>query len=290
MRSPLAAAGGLVFVQTTNDGLHALDDAGETAWHNAGGDGTARLTVSDGVLYIVFDGTLYALDAETGDPAWSKELEGPTNDFVGHPVVQEERILVPASTDEGDLYALDPGTRETLWVYDGETLTTELGQAPSVSDGKLFFGLASEGEIHAIDVETGQADWVVERRVELGCDHPVLPDGNVLNRNGTVLEALDTDTGELVWEAQVEEFPDDEMLAGGAEPRAVVVTEQTMYTWSTESGRHTLQAFDAGTGEPQWSTETHLADHAVAVDDVLLTVGKSSGSPAEIVALDGGYR
>lgn len=289
VKAPLVAADGLVFVQTTNDGLYALDEQGETAWHNEGGDGTATITFNDGVLYIVLNGDLFAVNATTGELEWKKGLDGRTNEFVGHALVQEERILVPASSDEGDLYSLDPDTRETQWVYDGDTSSTEFGQAVSVADGTVFFGVAFSNELHAIDSQTGEADWVVDRRVEVGWRFPVLSDGNVLNQNRSVLEALDPDTGELVWETEIEAFP-TRSLPGTTPPRAVVVAEGTIYAWASESGEHRVHAFDAGTGELDWTNRTHLADHAVAVDDVLFSIGKDAQSPAEIQALDAGYR
>lgn len=283
--TPLLAADGLVFAQTNDDGLYAIDEQGEVAWHNEGGDETAKITYADGLLYVVFAGDLHGIDAATGERQWSKSLEG-FDDFSGYPVVQEERLLVPAEAGAGELFSLDPETREVQWVYDGEgSISTPVA---SVADGTAFLG-ADDQTIHAVDLDTGEREWVVNEGL-VDATAPVLSDGNILVPNLTELKVLDSETGELVWEAEpVASSSDGEPQHGGL-VREVVVTNETIYVWATGGASVHLAAFDPGTGEVEWSTPTHQTRSAFAIDGVLFSQGENDENAGELVALDAGYK
>ncbi len=113
-------------------------ETGEVIMSNPGIDPDA------GVVYVGGDGwQVHALDTETGEPLWSRNVDG---NVIGSLSVTDECVLV--GSYDAHLYALDKTTGETRWRVEG------VGHVTSEAvphDGRIFF--AERGDI------TGYWDW-----------------------------------------------------------------------------------------------------------------------------------
>jgi outer membrane protein assembly factor BamB len=139
------------------------------------------------------DDTLYALDAENGDPTWKRSI--PTRASCS-PAVADGTVYYGATRDGSEparLWALDAVTDETVWTYDTDdgsvralsavadgtvyvpafTITASVG-GDGGSDGEG--GGRSDGRLYAVDAATGEKEWVVgiERNVH---SSPAVADG-----------------------------------------------------------------------------------------------------------------
>ena len=107
-------------------------------------------TVADGVIYAGSNFKVPALDADTGEPIWVLDTNGPvhyslavagTNLYIG---LQDHRLL-----------ALDRRAGEVKWEFRAQSPITT---SPLVSDGIVYFG-ASDQFIHALDASDGNVIW-----------------------------------------------------------------------------------------------------------------------------------
>ncbi len=131
------------------------------AWarHFAGermSSGLEPILASGMVLVGTHSGSLYALEAASGLPAWRFQARGA---FLGSPAAAGE-IVVAASTD-GFLNAVGVGTGKLLW----SSFISRGGfsASPLVFEGAVVLGTRS-GELVASDLHTGALRW----RLHLG--------------------------------------------------------------------------------------------------------------------------
>ncbi|MFF5920899.1 protein kinase [Streptomyces flavochromogenes] len=121
-----AVVGGTIAVSTTG-GLRAvaLSD-GHTLWTREKGDTVGRLTASGGVFYgATFDGTVFSVDAATGDPRWRRPgvVQG-----IGYPRVRISGDRVHVLTIKDPLS--DAQTVLSLRTSDGSTVATTALRRP----------------------------------------------------------------------------------------------------------------------------------------------------------------
>ena len=118
---------------------------------------------------------VYAIDLETGNVAWSTEVNADVPQFDRHlkntyasstPVTDGERVY--AYFGNVGVFALDMGGN-LVWERRFEPQTTRLGWGPAASPvlhgGTLFVVNDNDGRSYviALDAETGQEHWHVER-------------------------------------------------------------------------------------------------------------------------------
>jgi outer membrane protein assembly factor BamB len=89
---------------------------------------------SDGTLYVgSLDGSLYAIDPDTGKTRWQFDAEG--NYLIGSPTVDGAGNIYIGDSD-GILYALSPAGKE-LWHFAAQS---NIASAPVIgTDGKIYF-------------------------------------------------------------------------------------------------------------------------------------------------------
>ena len=228
-------------------------------------------TVVEGVVYAGSDeNSVYALDADTGNPLWSFEAE---SDLSLPPLVSGGVVF---AEDRTNLYALDAATGTELWrsevIYSsvsGETAylghgnggrsggqrdwrenrQADVGQprAPRSSPIPLFFPLTAAGanvyisddlQVHALDSTTGKLVWSLDAG-EVVQAPPTASNGAVFLRSYTTAYALDESTGKQLWSYEVD--------SAGTDSPAVVMDG----VWYLNDPA--LRAFDAATGQLLWS-------------------------------------
>jgi polyvinyl alcohol dehydrogenase (cytochrome) len=119
--------------------------------------GTQKLVVAGSK-----DGTIYAVDRDTGAPVWSNELI-PAPDFAGFGLFNGPQAFADGNFYAA-LFAVDgwPGGNDHLYSFNGTTGATEWSEqigaswsATTVANGVLYAGTQAEQEFYAYNAATG---------------------------------------------------------------------------------------------------------------------------------------
>ncbi len=154
---------------------------------DTGGAVRSSPAVIRGTVYVGSDdGTVYALDTDTGETAWTAETGGPVR---SSPAVVDGTVYV--GSDDGTVYAFDAETGEQGWTFETggavrSSPTVVKGAVPSARRpewrrrGILVVG-SNDGSVYVLDGGRG------EKRYELVTDGPVVSTPYVaeyVNRRG----------------------------------------------------------------------------------------------------------
>lgn len=114
--------------------------------------------VSAGLAFFgSMNGTMYAVDAVSGDFKW----EFPTQGAIMHTAGFESGVLVFGSMD-GNIYGLDALTGTKKWqVKTGAGVSV----APVINNGVAYIG-SRDGKFYALDVQSGTVKWTYSTRVD----------------------------------------------------------------------------------------------------------------------------
>jgi quinohemoprotein ethanol dehydrogenase len=190
--------------------------------------------------------------------AWTYDLA--TNRGVeSTPIVVDGTMYVTSAWSV--VYALDPKTGEELWVYDPDVdravgvnaCCDVVNRGVAVYDGKLYLGVI-DGRVEALDAKTGEVVWstvtVDQSKPYTITGAPRVVDGKVLIGNGGAelgvrgyLNALDADTGDLVWRFYTVPSADkqpDGAASDSAFEQVGNVTWGDTGAWKTDGGGGTV--------------------------------------------------
>jgi polyvinyl alcohol dehydrogenase (cytochrome) len=235
-----------------------------------------------------WQGTVWAVDAATGEEIWSTEIGG--GFIVGAPAVEGRAVYV---SNAGTLYRLDRDTGAVRWqVVVNEHELAQINASPVVVDGLVFQGTASaevaiprpeytfRGTIGAYDAKTGEEVWrfyttpndptsgagvgiwstpAVDRKrgllyVGSGNNYEA-PSGPLADS----ILAIDYKTGELEWSTQ---FTSPDVFSAGNPTGKDADVGASPNLWTSE-GRALVgagdkagvyHALDRDTGEVVWET------------------------------------
>lgn len=207
-RSTPTVVDGVVYVAGGSDqAIHALDlESGSRIWSASVEYPAVYETpvYHDGVVYVSShmdtDAKLTAINAETGDILWKREVGH--GSFYG-PTLADDKLFV-SSYDSRELRALSIEDGEEIWT----TQFVNQGISSSVvyNNGTLYvvtnnFNQGS-GSLRAIDANTGEELWSNSEIGNAEAGSPIVFDELVIIGSSTnpVLKAFDTNSGELVWE------------------------------------------------------------------------------------------
>src|SRR5262249_49117335 len=160
-------------------------------WFFSTGSGTAAVSASrsvvEGVVYVgSWNGTMYALDAFSGQPLWTFNINDPhPEDRNGVPGIKSWAAVANAVVYFGgadaNVYALDAQTGALAWKTSlGDPATSVEGAhvwtSPAVFHRKVYVGKASHldnpcvrGALVALDAATGAEIWRFEPLPEHIC-------------------------------------------------------------------------------------------------------------------------
>jgi len=186
--------------------------------------------LADGILYTGSgNGTLYALDVQTGQEIWStdgfSQLEN-SGAVAGD-------VLVVGGYDQR-IRALDRHTGEVLWSFN----TVSFVQASPLIVGDRVY-IATDHTLYALDLQSGKLQWETPTGNEgayMGA--PAYEDGIIYTTGGKVLLAVDSASGEELWQIQ-----HDEPFT------ALAVANQMIYVGNFDGY---FYAFDQETGVEKW--------------------------------------
>lgn len=159
------------------------------------------------------------------------------------------------------VYALDAKTGDELWVYDPDVdravgvnaCCDVVNRGVAVYEGKLYLGVI-DGRVEALDAKTGDLIWsqvtVDQSKPYTITGAPRVVDGKVLIGNGGAelgvrgyLNALDTETGDLIWRFYTVPSPDkqpDGAASDSAFEQVGNVTWGDTGAWTTDGGGGTV--------------------------------------------------
>ena len=171
--------------------------------------------VDDGTVYFGGETSLYALDAETGEEVWTRDIPMHVD---SSPAVADGVVYhgAPSDSDMGPparLLALDAASGETLWTAGIEDQS--LRTSPAVADGTVYVAASSRrvcmgvggeestcsgetrGRLYAVDAANGDERWRAEIETDTRSS-PAVADGTVYVGCDDGLSAVTTD-GDTAW-------------------------------------------------------------------------------------------
>ncbi len=260
-------------VSSDADELVALNaETGDLAWSRDGVGEVQTPTVVGGLVYTTDEGGLSALDAETGTEAWSTSVEAEHPPTVGHGGVY---VL-----GGGSLSMFDAGVGIEQWTVDAPF--DAVGE-PALADERLYIGTA-DGSVVAVDAETGTEAWTTTVDWSIRTNVAATSDTVYVAGDDGKLAALDAETGSVEWTASSDE-PVNHPLA---------VTETVVCVPAREG----VLVLDADTGVEQWHYREHETGHpsgvvvgsgtaSVVSEGTLRMLEPRTSQPATTAALGG---
>lgn len=167
---------------------------------SAGGPIRSTPAVVDGSLYVgSADGSLYALDAQTGRERWHVALGA---GISASPCVAFDTVFV--TSRDGKLHALASADGARRWSLD---LGKDLGDknywdfytsSPIVRDATLYVG-SGDGRVRAVDARSGHVVWSHDAGSRVRSTPAVSADAVVFGTMSGHVVALDRQTGKQRW-------------------------------------------------------------------------------------------
>jgi outer membrane protein assembly factor BamB len=128
---------------------------------------TSTPAVGNGLVYATsWSGKIYALDQETGEVVWDYQSSADFLGIEGSPTLTADgRVII---TVDKTLECLDARDGSLLWSTPlTEVPELEMWGAATVANGRVFVGIASaadspcasEGQLVAVDLDTGEVLW-----------------------------------------------------------------------------------------------------------------------------------
>ncbi|MCY3020778.1 MAG: PQQ-binding-like beta-propeller repeat protein [Planctomycetota bacterium] len=148
-------ADGRLFIGTEMANFYALDaKTGKQLWqHTAGGPILHTAGIAGGkVFYGCLDGTVQALNAADGTPAWKFE-SGLRTGFSTAVLLAEGNVFI--ANRGGRYYALSQKDGSVVWQRD---LGVPVLMSSACDKGKVFFG-AMDMRVYALDSKSGNVLW-----------------------------------------------------------------------------------------------------------------------------------
>lgn len=106
---------------------------------------------ADGTVYAASrDGTVHAIDLESGDTDWERRVGAPVRET---PALYGDLVLLP---NESGVTALQQGTGDEVWTYGTDNHPTSL----TVDRGTVFFGDGGPS-FFAVDAASGDENWTI---------------------------------------------------------------------------------------------------------------------------------
>ena len=258
----------------------------------ADNNGHARTTpcVADGKVYVLSRlGLLLCLNAENGEPIWSRDLvaefagKRPQWFYAGSPIVDGDRLIVCPGGPGASVVALNKATGETLWQGGGDDpagySTPMIAEILGVKQYVVFTAAALVG----VAADSGQLLWRLPWKTAYGvnADTPLVAGNSVFGTSGyghgCALVEITPQGPALSWESK-------EIAAHFNSP----VAYNSLIFGIGDPGF--LVCLDPATGTALWKQPGFEKGGVVAVDDTLLALAGDSGALVMVAATGQGYQ
>lgn len=197
--SQVAVEGRLVYLISTDGTLHAVDlDTGKQRWSAPiGSKVQGSPTIVDGLVVVGASDGAHAVSTGDGRVVWTQPKAG----AVGGTPAIVGHTAVFASSDLG-VTALDTGTGAVLWHH---SVTSQNDTSVATADGVAVVGFR-DGFVLALSLADGSERWRVDTGDGARVGTPTIADGRAyvvtLDGGGAGsrhLAALDLATGRVLW-------------------------------------------------------------------------------------------
>ena len=166
--------------------------------------------VAHGMVFVrSVDGSVYALDARTGQQRWSFATDSfwasssvQNGDSGYMPVIAGGAVLV--ASEDGHVYALDVATGQPRWTSNIKMDTAFQWIAGIVTTDRLVL-VATGARIYALDMETGKKCWVNDEMIP--SYSPAVVEGVAFVTGWRGVMALDVATGRTRWSVALWDDP-----------------------------------------------------------------------------------
>ncbi|MBC7249381.1 MAG: PQQ-binding-like beta-propeller repeat protein [Anaerolineae bacterium] len=217
-------------------GLYGVNrNTGEKLWEVQCGEQVyiSPHSMADDLLYFGVRGDhyLYAAKAQTGEVTKHIDLED--KQVILPPITAN--AVVYYATNDGMLHAWDSQSQTVMWSTD---VSASLDSSISVADDTVYVAGNWQGELLALDTQTGAQRWRMKTNHQ-GASKAIVVDGILyFGSSDGHLYAVKAQTGEEQWRFRTNGPVD-----------GISYTEGTIYIGSED---HHVYAIDSATGKQKW--------------------------------------
>ena len=203
--TPFISQGKLYFTAGA-DGVYCIDALeGQAIWHYKDIHADMSPVVHKDKVYFgtgYGDYRIYAVDAQTGAEAWSKQMPYPV---WGSPSVDENLVFFglgrgnfseSAPIPAGKVVALDTETGDIVWEHEAEDAVMT---AIAVQEGSVTFG-SRDGYVYSLQSTDGKRNWKTHLGGPVVSSPAVTMDTIYAATKNGYIYALSTNGGEVQWE------------------------------------------------------------------------------------------
>jgi outer membrane protein assembly factor BamB len=199
----------VAYVATEAGTVYAVDlRTGETVWTaDAGGSVDTPLVVTDDLVIAVTRATkdqpasVAALAVSDGSGIWRWKADTPVY-RLSAASADAAHVYVGLSDQSGTLRAIDLGTGSLAWTA-RMNAAVNLVSAPAVTSDAVY-ALDFRGQLYRFAAATGERDWdFALNELALRSGPVVVGDHAVFGTTNGHLAAVETDSGDLVWQTDI---------------------------------------------------------------------------------------
>ena len=203
--TPFISQGKLYFTAGA-DGVYCIDALeGQEIWHYEDVHADMSPVVHNDKVYFgtgYGDYRIYAVDAQTGIEAWSKEMPYPV---WGSPSADEDIVFFglgrgnfsdSAPIPAGKVVALDAETGDIVWEHEAEDAVLT---AIAVQNGSVTFG-SRDGYVYSLQSTDGKLNWKTDLGGPVVSSPAVTVDTVYAATKNGYIYALSIDDGKVQWE------------------------------------------------------------------------------------------
>lgn len=210
---------------------------------------SSGVTVGGGVVVVgSASGTLYALDASTGEAKWQRQLSG---SILAPSLIHADRVVT--FSNDGTVFGTDLNSGQAVWTFDVPSIALSVrgSAAPVMADEDTVVLASSNAYVFGLDVTSGVPKWQrrvaisegrseVQRLIDIDGD-PVFDNGKMftVSYQGQVT-AVDLQSQRVMWSQDASSL------------RGLTVANGMVYVATTDGK---IQAYNQQTGEPAWTQE-----------------------------------
>jgi outer membrane protein assembly factor BamB len=173
----------------------------------------ASPAVVNGNVYVgSWDGTFYAIDADSGLQRWA--FKGGDDPAIHNQVGFQSSAAVVDGTvyvgcRDAHVYALDAATGRRKWDY--PTSKSWVNGTPAVRDGVVYVGTSDSARMLALDARSGRLRFSVDAKAYVFSSAAVAGDLVYFGSHNGRLHAIDARSGQSVWEFETEASKGDRL-------------------------------------------------------------------------------